>query len=315
MPDPGLVDAVNVALVLGKPLLLTGDPGTGKTQLAYSLAWQLASRKRRNVNSELVEKFETKSTSVARDLFYSFDAIRRFQAARPMESPIAPAGSVDSGSNAPYITYNALGRSLLRALRPSQLTIPPPSDILTGEPSRTVVLIDEIDKAPRDFPNDILNELDEMYFRIPELDNAKVGGRGILDPAFKPIVVLTSNSERHLPDPFLRRCIYFHIPFPEKEPLQAILLSRLSQFPGARGALVNDALEFFLKLRESKALKRAPSPAELIEWIAYMLHSDVQPGTPVAKAKDVAFAGLSALAKEEKDQPAIREELKRFIGD
>jgi MoxR-like ATPase len=310
VPDEGLVDAVNVALILGRPLLLTGDPGTGKTQLASSLAWQLAARKRLNVISEEVEKFETKSTSVSKDLFYTFDAIRRFQAARQAD---ATSGGSDAHSNLPFITFNALGRALLRALKPEARPFPTPSGVLETEPCRTVVLIDEIDKAPRDFPNDVLNEIDEMYFRIPELDNALVGGRDAIGPDYKPIVVLTSNSERNLPDPFLRRCIYYHIPFPKEGRLKEILLSRLPSLSTARGRLVDEALAFFLRLRDSKLLTRRISAAELIEWLTYMLKRDIEPTSRLAAARDVAVAGLPAMIKDPRDFEPAREELERFL--
>lgn len=310
VPDDGLVDAVNVALILGRPLLLTGDPGTGKTQLASSLAWQLAARKRLNVISTTVEKFETKSTSVSRDLFYTFDAIRRFQAAR--QETAAPSAS-DADSNVPFISFNALGRALLRALKPEARAVRSPAGVIDAEPSRTVVLIDEIDKAPRDFPNDVLNEIDEMYFRIPELDNVTVGGREALSPDFKPIVVVTSNSERNLPDPFLRRCIYYHIPFPDSSRLRDILVSRLPQFSTARGRLVDDALAFFLKLRDGKVLTRQISPAELIEWLTYILKRGVQPTSRLSAARDIALAGLPALIKDPKDVPNARSELLLFL--
>ena len=309
LPDPGLVEAVNVALTLGRPLLLTGDPGTGKTQLARSLAWQLASRKQLNVQTADLEKFETKSTSTARDLFYTFDAIRCFQASRDGSS-----SKTTDNTNAAFITYNALGRALLRALKPGERPAQVQSEILKAPPARSVVLIDEVDKAPRDFPNDILNEIDEMYFRIPELDNVQVGGRAALDPAMRPIVVITSNSEKNLPDPFLRRCVYYHIPFPTPDRLGDILLSRVSQFSQTRGKLVDDAVAFFTHLRDRAIVKRKISPAELIDWLTYMLANDGRMDRPLRDARTLALAGIGALAKEPRDQEAIRKELESFAG-
>jgi len=313
LPDSGLVDAVNVALILGKPLLLTGDPGTGKTQLAYSLAWQLASRSRMNVRFPTVEKFETKSTSLSRDLFYTFDAIRRFQAARESDGSRVDGNNTGSSSNAPFITYNALGRALLRGLQPARRTISLPQDLLETEPVRTVVLIDEVDKASRDFPNDLLNELADMYFRIPELDNVRVGGRDELDPDCRPIVVVTSNSERNLPDPFLRRCIYYHIPFPDETRLSDILVSRLPQLAPVRGKLTADVLRFFMRLRDRKVVSRPPSPAELIEWLTYMLRREVRPSSSLSEVSEIALAGTSTLAKDRKDQSAAKAELEQFL--
>ena len=314
LPDPGLVDAVNVALTLNRPLLLTGDPGTGKSQLARSLAWQLASRGGLNVKAKEPEKFETKSTSVARDLFYSFDAIRCFQASRQASVPTT-AANANANTNAAFITYNALGRALLRALPDNVIPAQVESaDVLSGPPSRTVVLVDEVDKAPRDFPNDILNEIDEMYFRIPELDNVKVGGRGVLPDDMRPIVVITSNSEKNLPDPFLRRCIYYHIPFPSPERLGEILLSRVSQFTRTRGKLIDDAVSFFTQVRERGAAKRKISPAELIDWLTFILSRGGQMNRGLREAKPLAVSAMGALAKDPRDRDPLQKELDAFLG-
>jgi len=310
LPDQGLVEAVNVALTLGRPLLLTGDPGTGKTQLARSLAWQLASRRQLNVETPDIEKFETKSTSTARDLFYTFDAIRCFQASREA----APGNAPRRNTNAAFITYNALGRALLRALAPDQIPAQVQSDIIIGPPTRSVVLIDEVDKAPRDFPNDILNEIDEMYFRIAELDNAQIGGRATLSAAMRPIVVITSNSEKNLPDPFLRRCIYYHIPFPSPDRLSDILLSRVAQFTRTRGRLVDDAVAFFTRLRDRGIVKRKISPAELIDWLTYILANGGRMDRRLSDERVLALEGLGALGKDPRDQEAIRGQLESFLG-
>jgi MoxR-like ATPase len=321
LPDQNLVEAVNVALTLGKPLLLTGDPGTGKTQLAHSLAWQLWSRRdsnRLNVGSPILEKFETKSTSTARDLFYTFDAIRCFQASRQTAgfaaADIRVAGDESVNTNAAFITYNALGRALLKALEPPQIPAQVQTDILTdAPPTRSVVLIDEVDKAPRDFPNDLLNEIDEMYFRIPELDNVRVGGKDVIPPNLRPIVVITSNSEKSLPDPFLRRCIYYHIPFPDSDKrLGDILLSRVAQFSATRGPLATDAVTFFQQLRARTAPKAKTSPAELIDWLLFMLASGARMDKRLADARELALAGIGALAKD-RDRDSLRKELEAFL--
>ena len=158
IPSGDLVEAVNVALVLGMPLLLTGEPGTGKTQLATALGASFACP---------VRKFETKSTSTARDLFYSFDALSAFKA--------------DKGADQrQFVRYQALGRAILDAFPAAEIMalLPPPemSEYRHDGPRRSVVLIDEIDKAPRDFPNDVLNEIERLYFRVPELQNVASPG-------------------------------------------------------------------------------------------------------------------------------------------
>lgn len=303
-PDPGLVDAVNVALVLNRPLLVTGEPGTGKTQLAGSVAWQLARGRLLNVASERVERFETKSTSVARDLFYSFDTLRRFQAAQ----------TGGSGNNVDYLTYNALGRSVLNALPRDEVAAFLPGDFRHIGPVRSVVLIDEIDKAPRDFPNDLLNEIDQMFFRVTELGNARIGGADKLPDDYRPLTFITSNSEKNLPDPFLRRCIYYNIPFPDAARLEAILLARLARFPGVSGPLVRDALQFFSLVRSSNDVRRKPSPAELIQWLGYMLTAKANPALPLSAARDAARAGLPSVVKDPEDQAKVRSMLDDFLG-
>jgi MoxR-like ATPase len=188
LPPPDLVDAVNVALLLGQPLLLTGEPGCGKTQLASHLAWSLGL-------GDLL-KFETKSDSTAESLFYRYDSLRRFEA----------SSRGDGGDPARFLTWTALGRAILATLEPDDRLRFRATGDDGAQPRRSVVLIDEIDKAPRDFPNDVLNELEHLYFRIPELGDVLVRA----DDRYRPIVVITSNSERDLPEPFLRRCVFHH---------------------------------------------------------------------------------------------------------
>ena len=303
IPNENLVEAVNVALLLDQPLLLTGEPGTGKTQLAYSVAWQLSRQKQLNVLSDKVEKFETKSTSTARDLFYTFDTIGRFQAAT----------GGDNVNNADYITFNALGRAILNALPKDKVKDIVPRDFTHAGPTRSVVLIDEIDKAPRDFPNDLLNEIAEMYFKIPELGNVKVGGKADLKE-LRPIVIITSNSERNLPDPFLRRCVYYDISFPEPNELSEILLKRLPQLNGGDQGLSADAMAYFFRLRKEQLVRRKISPAELIQWLTFMLARGAAEDLPLKASADVALEGLASLTKDPVDQKQVREDLKRYMG-
>jgi len=293
LADPGLVNATNAALLLGQPLLLTGEPGTGKTQLAYSLAWELG------FDEPL--KFETKSTSTARDLFYTYDALGRFQAK-------------ESGSSAEplyYLTYNALGIATLRAKESSECTGLLPPNFRHGGRRRSVVLIDEIDKAPRDFPNDILNEIEGMYFRVPELGNVEVKA----DPEMQPIVVITSNSEKDLPDAFLRRCVYYNIPFPDKEDLRRIVASRLGEFAGGSSALLESALEVFFELRKSASgLRKKPATAELLGWlIALREYADGTPN-PLAAQPTVALDTLSILVKTAEDQDKATQVIRQWIN-
>jgi len=287
LPDKGLIDAANVALLLGQPLLLTGSPGTGKTQFAYHLAWELG------FGDPL--KFETKSTSTASELFYIYNTVGRFHAAQTGEGS---QNSVD------YITYNALGKAILRA-KPAEEIRPLVVEHRHHDgPQRSVVLIDEIDKAPRDFPNDILNEVEGMYFRIPELGNTEV--RAGSD--FQPVVVITSNSEKHLPDAFLRRCVYYHIQFPDRDRLEDICLAHLGQSLRQGQRLLEDALDLFLQLRNPENnLRKAPATAELLNWLLALrtIHPSVD--EPLAHHPETIFQTLGTVTKTREDHEVAKE--------
>jgi MoxR-like ATPase len=248
VPDDDLVEAVNVALLLGQPLLLTGEPGTGKTHLAYHVAKQFGLS---------VLKFETKSNSKAQDLFYTYDAMKHFHAIQIKQSNV---NAID------YLEYTALGEAIIRANQPEKVQDFLPSDFIHIEPRRSVVLIDEVDKAPRDFPNDILNEIENMDFSVPELGTQKK--IRVEDAHMKPILILTSNSEKHLPDAFLRRCIYYNIPFPTKDRLRdEIIKKRLGQFDQENHKVpLSEVLNLFFKLREVR-LQKKPATAELLNWL------------------------------------------------
>ena len=290
--DPGMVDAVNVALMLGQPLLITGEPGTGKTQLASRIAWELG------LGEPLV--FDIKSGSAARDLFYTFDALRRFHAAS------VPGATQD---NRAYLDYSALGTAILFANEEAEVRHLMPEGMVHPGRRRSVVLIDEVDKAPRDFPNDLLKELDEMSFRITELGNAKIAA-----PAdMRPVVIIASNSEKNLPDPFLRRCVYYHIPFPDTQRLGEILTRRLDLEGDENSPLLNDALSFFEGLRARNVRKR-PSTAELVNWVDVLLRRGVDRTKPLQSSADLVYSSLGVLAKNADDQELARRYAGEFFG-
>jgi MoxR-like ATPase len=268
LADEGLRDAVNVALLLGQPLLVTGDPGTGKTQLAWSVAYELG------LGRPLA--FNTKTTSTARDLFYRYDALAHFHDARFREGEAAdlPADK--------YITYEALGLAILLAMPPGEADAFLPDGLKGAGPARSVVLIDEVDKAPRDLPNDVLNEIEGMTFTVRET------GRTFTAPAAdRPIIIMTSNAEKNLPEPFLRRCVFYHIKPPDEARLAEIARRRLGPPYRLPDATLKNALRHFSEIRDDERLRKKPSTAELLAWLRVLAKRGIDPGDP-AQARQLA---------------------------
>jgi MoxR-like ATPase len=226
---PELALAVNISIAVGQPLLVTGEPGCGKTRLAWSVAAELG------LGQPLT--FFTRSSSRWQDLFYQYDAVLRFN-----DIQSAPERARDAKR---YVYFGPLGQAI-------------------KERARRVVLIDEVDKAPRDFPNDVLNELDKMEFEVPELETGE--GKVRYSSTVRPIVIITSNSERQLPLPFLRRCVFHHITFPSRERLEEIVHQRLGPLQLER-AVISAAVERFEDVRRIPGLVKAPATGELLAWI------------------------------------------------
>jgi MoxR-like ATPase len=287
MADQGLADAANTALLLRQPLLLTGEPGTGKTQFAASLSWELGL-------GASVLRFDAKSHSKSKDLFYTIDTLSWFQVAQ---------SRVETANPLNFISYNALGEAILRANDAANIaSIVPPHFKHPGPGSRSVVLIDEIDKAPRDFPNDLLSEIEELRFHVPELKNVAIAA----DPDFSPIVIITSNSERDLPDAFLRRCVYYDIPFPERDRLIAIVRARLREAVSDDEFLVS-AIALFEELRTPNAgLRKRPATAELLGWITALRRSDPQSPNPLRTNPGLAKMAIPTLVKTHDDLDRAR---------
>lgn len=272
--EAGLRDAVNVALVLGQPLLVTGEPGTGKTQLAFSVAYEL------ELPAPVV--FQTKTTSTAKDLFYRYDALRHFHDANVIKKEVAlPVKN--------YIAYEALGLAIIRAGAGGGIgTEGQP------KPARSVVLMDEVDKAPRDFPNDILHEVEKFAFTVSE-----TGETFVADQAARPIIILTSNSEKNLPDAFLRRCVFYHIPPPDRAQLIDIARRRLKLHEGFP-PLLDPLVKHFEEIREL-ALKKKPATAELLAWLRVLNQMEVNEDTLRGGGEALAFT-YSILAKNKDDK-------------
>ena len=266
--SPELRHSVNVASAIERPLLVRGEPGTGKTLLATAIAEDLG--------LELIT-WNVKSTSKAADGLYVYDTVKRLQDSR--------FGDHDVSDIQQYIRLGPLGTAL------------------TSE-KQVVLLIDEIDKADLEFPNDLLHELDVMEFTVIETGDSHRATQ-------RPVVVITSNAEKELPDPFLRRCIFHFIEFPDAD-----LMTRIVRVhhPKIGTQLIEQCLAKFYWLREIKGLRKRPSTSELVDWIGALLAAGVQPGH---LAREIPFLG--ALIKKEEDVEAAAKALagsaKRWPAD
>jgi len=270
LPSDELARVVDLAIALGRPLLLQGEPGCGKTRLAHSVAYALGLP---------LEVAYVKSTSRAQDLLYTYDAVRRlYDSQLGASGPTNKKGEPIARAPENYVELASLGRAITRA----------------AYGRRSVVLIDEIDKADLDFPNDLLWELDRMEFDVPEAP--EMGQRA---GDLRPIVVITHNEEKPLPPAFLRRCVYHYVEFPEtREELERILaLHGLDQ-----GALLKKSIDLIRQLRE-KDLNKKPGLSELIDWVWYEQARKTMPGDMDK------LPNMEALLKDRADQERIRREM------
>jgi MoxR-like ATPase len=278
-PGEQLETAINTAIAVGEPLLITGEPGTGKTQAAYYTAYKLG--------VEPVLHFQVKSDSSARDLLYNFDTVRYFFDAnvRNLE--------MDKGEETtePETKVRAINKS--DYVEPRELW-----EAIESQHPR-VLLIDEIDKAPRDFPNDLLHELDKMEFTIAET-REKISS----SKERRPIVFITSNSERRLPEPFLRRCVYHHIRFDDNI-VQKAVENRIDEYKNLSPDFIAMAIKRFLALRD-RTLRKRPSTGELLVWLRVLNLS----GDHYQRKLDTDLSKLPYIGTLLKDHQDI-EELRR----
>ena len=248
--------AVNAAVALERPLLIKGEPGTGKTVLAYEIA--------KAMNAPLIT-WHIKSTTKAHNGLYEYDAVSRLRDSQLGEARV---------------------HEVRNYLKPGKLW-----EAFTA-PNRPVLLIDEIDKADIEFPNDLLQELDRMEFYVQETDET-------IRAEVRPVVIITSNNEKELPDAFLRRCFFHYIRFPDDETMRAIVEVH---FPGIKPRLVSEALKTFYEIRDTPGLKKKPSTSELLDWLKLLLVDDVDPETLREKSPNKLIPPLhGALLKNEQD--------------
>lgn len=253
---PDLMLAVNAAITLQRPLLIKGEPGTGKTLLAEEVARALGLP---------ILQWHVKSTTKAQQGLYEYDAVSRLRDSQLGDEKVKDIAN--------YIVKGVLWKAFEQ-----------------GTPS--VILIDEVDKADIEFPNDLLRELDRMEFHVYETQQT-------VRAVQRPIVIITSNNEKELPDAFLRRCFFHYIRFPDKETMQRIVDVH---FPDIKKNLVKEALEVFFQLREIPGLKKKPSTSELIDWLKLLMAEDIPPEALHAKDQQVAMPPLAgALLKNEQD--------------
>ena len=253
--SPELRDAVNVAIALERPLLIKGEPGTGKTVLAEAIA---------EATGMPMLAWHIKSTTKAQDGLYVYDTVARLNDAR--------FGEGDVRDIERYIRFGPLGEALAAS-------------------ERHLVLVDEIDKADMEFPTDLLHELDRMRFRIDET------GREVA-ATHRPVVVITSNNEKELPDAFLRRCVFHYIAFPEPEAMEQIVRVH---HPDVDRELMLEALARFYAVRELPDLRKRPSTSELMDWIAALRRGGLSTADLVS---ELPFLGV--LLKHEKDFETLR---------
>ncbi|MDO8314102.1 MAG: MoxR family ATPase [Rugosibacter sp.] len=253
---PDLMLAVNAAITLQRPLLIKGEPGTGKTLLAEEVA--------RALDLPLLQ-WHIKSTTKAQQGLYEYDAVSRLRDSQLGDEKVKDISN--------YIVKGVLWQAFERA-------------------TPGVILIDEIDKADIEFPNDLLRELDRMEFHVYET-------RQTVRAVQRPIVIITSNNEKELPDAFLRRCFFHYIKFPDKPTMQKIVDVH---FPEIKNVLLKEALEVFFQLRDVPGLKKKPSTSELIDWLKLLLAEDIPPEALHSKDQKVVVPPLAgALLKNEQD--------------
>ena len=251
-----LMMAVNAAVTLQRPILIKGEPGTGKTQLALEVAAAL---------DMPLHEWHIKSTTKAQQGLYDYDAVARLRDSQLGDDRVHDIGN--------YIVRGKIWEAFESEIKP-------------------VLLIDEIDKADIEFPNDLLQELDRMEFFVYET-------KQLIKAVYRPVIIITSNNEKELPDAFLRRCFFHYIKFPDKETMSRIVDVH---FPGLKKSLLREALNAFYEVRDVSGLKKKPSTSELLDWIKLLLAEEIPPEALRNSDSGKAIPPLyGALLKNEQD--------------
>ena len=253
--EKDLTTAVNAAITLERPLLVKGEPGTGKTELAKQIAGSLGLK--------LIE-WHVKSTTKAQQGLYEYDAVSRLRDSQLGDERV---------------------HDVKNYIRPGKLW-----EAFTAD-ERLVLLIDEVDKADIEFPNDLLQELDKMAFHVYETGET-------IEAKHRPIVIITSNNEKELPDAFLRRCFFHYISFPDADTLGKIVEVH---YPGIKKRLLKEALTQFYEIRETSGLKKKPSTSEALDWIRLLVAEDVDPAVLRGESENALPKLHGALLKNEQD--------------
>ncbi len=253
--EKDLTTAVNAAIALQRPLLVKGEPGTGKTELAKQIAGSLGLK--------LIE-WHVKSTTKAQQGLYEYDAVSRLRDSQLGDERV---------------------HDVKNYIRPGKLW-----EAFTAD-ERLVLLIDEVDKADIEFPNDLLQELDKMAFHVYETGET-------IEAKHRPIVIITSNNEKELPDAFLRRCFFHYISFPDADTLSKIVEVH---YPGIKKRLLKEALSQFYEIRETPGLKKKPSTSEALDWIRLLVAEDVDPSVLRGESENALPKLHGALLKNEQD--------------